>query len=131
MATGALVAGALALSACATTSTTARSTATATATLEANGLSAARISVEGDRSIAIVNSDSRPHQIYSHDCPELSSTVLEPGQSFVMQLGDGPKTCHFQDLLDPLAPEFRGTVDVGPSSRSPVTWRGTGFTYIR
>jgi hypothetical protein len=103
----------------------------ATVTVEPSGLSAARVSVEGDRSIAILNADTKPHQIYSYDCPELSSTILAPGQRFVMQLGDGPKTCHFQDLLNPLAPELHGTVDVGPSSRSPITWRGTGSTYIR
>jgi len=118
MTVGALVAAALALSACATLSMSAKTK------LQPDGLSAARVSVDGDKSIEIMNSDAKPHQIYSHDCPALSSAVLEPGQSFVAFLGEGPKTCHYQDLLNPEASSFQGTVEVRPSTRSPITWYG-------
>ena len=117
----ALVAGALAFSACATTSTRAPSP---TAQLQPNGLSAAAVAIDGDKPIEILNSDSRAHQIYSHDCPELASEVLEPGQRFIANLGDGPKTCHFQDLLYPLAAQFHGTVEVRPTEKAPFTWSG-------
>lgn len=58
------------------------------------------------------NTDVRPHEIYSNDCPELASQLLPPGQTFVTRVAEGPKTCHFQDLLAPTAPEYSGTVRV-------------------
>ena len=80
--------------------------------LDANGVSAQAVSVESGGALTFMNGDARPHQIYSPDCPELASTALQPGQLYTMTLSDGPKVCHFQDLLDPLAPAWSGTVEV-------------------
>jgi len=80
--------------------------------LDANGVSAQAVSVESGGALTFMNGDARPHQIYSPDCPELASTALQPGQLYTVTLSDGPKVCHFQDLLDPLAPAWSGTVEV-------------------
>ncbi len=64
------------------------------------------------------NDDSRPHEIYSNDCPELGSQLLPPGQTFATTVAEGPKTCHFQDLLAPAAPELTGTVRVASPPES-------------
>lgn len=80
--------------------------------LDANGISAASLSVESGAALTFVNGDAKPHQIYSPDCLELTSTVLQPGQVYTVTLWPGPKVCHFQDLLAPLAPAYAGTVEV-------------------
>jgi len=80
--------------------------------LDGNGVSAQAVSVESGGALTFMNGDARPHQIYSPDCPELASTALQPGQLYTVTLSDGPKVCHFQDLLDPLAPAWSGTVEV-------------------
>ena len=80
--------------------------------LDANGVSAQAVSVKSGGALTFMNGDARPHQIYSPDCPELASTALQPGQLYTVTLSDGPKVCHFQDLLDPLAPAWSGTVEV-------------------
>ena len=80
--------------------------------LDANGVSAQAVSVESGGALTFMNGDARPHQIYSPDCPELASTALQPVQLYTVTLSDGPKVCHFQDLLDPLAPAWSGTVEV-------------------
>ncbi len=80
--------------------------------LDANGVSAPALSIESGGTLTFVNGDARPHQIYSPDCVELASTALGPGQAYTVTLSAGPKVCHFQDLLAPLAPTYSGTVDV-------------------
>src|SRR5216684_8586593 len=80
--------------------------------LDANGVSALALSIESGGALTFVNGDAKPHQIYSPDCAELASTVLRPGQVYTVTLSAGPKVCHFQDLLAPLAPAYYGTVDV-------------------
>ncbi|HYR20710.1 MAG TPA: hypothetical protein VEQ15_14540 [Myxococcales bacterium] len=80
--------------------------------LDANGVSAPALSIESGGALTFVNGDARPHQIYSPDCPELASTALRPGQVYTVTFSAGPKVCHFQDLLAPLAPTYSGTVDV-------------------
>ncbi len=80
--------------------------------LDANGLSAPALSIESGGALTFVNGDAKPHQIYSPDCPELASTALRPGQVYTVTLSAGPKVCHFQDLLAPLALTYSGTVDV-------------------
>jgi len=80
--------------------------------LDANGISARALSIESGGAVTFVNGDVKPHQIYSPDCPELASTALRPGQLYTVTLSAGPKVCHFQDLLAPLAPTYSGTVDV-------------------
>src|SRR5262245_49179944 len=80
--------------------------------LGGKGLSAPAISVESSGAVTFVNGDESPHQIYSPDCPELASTALKPGQIHTVSLSAGPKVCHFQDLLAPLAPAWSGTAEV-------------------
>jgi hypothetical protein len=80
--------------------------------LDVNGVSAPAISIESGGALTFMNGDARPHQIYSPDCPELASTVLRPGQVYTVTLSAGPKVCHFEDLLAPLASTYAGTVDV-------------------
>jgi len=80
--------------------------------LDAKGVSAPALSIESGGALTYVNGDAKPHQIYSPDCPELASTALRPGQVYTVTLSAGPKVCHFQDLLAPLALTYSGTVDV-------------------
>ena len=80
--------------------------------LDANGVSASTLSVESGGSLTFVNGDASPHQIYSPDCRELASTALRPGQVYTVSMSSGPKVCHFQDLLAPLASAWSGTVEV-------------------
>jgi hypothetical protein len=77
-----------------------------------NGVSAPALRVEAGSVLQFVNADARPHQVYSNDCGELSSTLLRPGETYAVEIGTGPKTCHFQDLLAPLATAYAGTVEV-------------------
>jgi len=78
--------------------------------LDENGVSARLLEVEAGSVLQFVNADARPHQIYSNDCVELSSTVLSPGETYAVAIGVGPKMCHFQDLLAPLSAGYRGTL---------------------
>ena len=81
--------------------------------LDERGVSAPSLTVEAGTVLQFVIADTRPHQIYSNDCNELSSTVLQPGEAFgTMLLGTGPKLCHFQDLLAPLSSSYSGTIQV-------------------
>jgi len=80
--------------------------------LDERGVSARVLAVETGSVLQFVNADARPHQIYSNDCVELSSTVLNPGDVYAVAIGIGPKVCHFQDLLAPLAVGYQGTLQV-------------------
>ena len=80
--------------------------------LDERGVSAPAITVEAGSALRFVNADARPHQIYSNDCAELSSTVLNPGDSYSVAVGTGPKVCHFQDLLAPLSTGYSGILRV-------------------
>jgi hypothetical protein len=80
--------------------------------LDHRGISARLLNVEAGSVLQFVNADARPHQIYSNDCAELSSTVLRPGDVYAVAVGVGPKVCHFEDLLAPLATEYSGTLEV-------------------
>ena len=62
--------------------------------------------------LRFVNADARPNQIYSNDCGEMSSTLLNPGDVYSAQVGAGLKVCHFQDLLAPLSAGYSGTLRV-------------------
>jgi hypothetical protein len=77
-----------------------------------SGVSAPALTVESGSVLQFVNADTRPHQIYSNDCNELSSTVLQPGETYSAQIGPGDKLCHFQDLLAPLSSSYSGTLQV-------------------
>src|SRR5437899_12395950 len=80
--------------------------------LDKHGVSAPVLMVETGTVIQFVNADARPHQIYSNDCGELSSTFLNPGDVYAVAIGTGPKLCHFQDLLAPRSTGYSGTVQV-------------------
>lgn len=80
--------------------------------IDERGISARSLTAEAGSVIRFINADARPHQIYSNDCAELSSTLLQPGEEYAAMLGRGPKLCHFQDLLAPLVTGYAGTVDV-------------------
>jgi len=80
--------------------------------LDEHGVSAPVLKVEVGSILSFVNADARPHQIYSNDCAELSSTVLNPGDTYAVAIGIGPKVCHFQDLLAPLSTGYFGTLQV-------------------
>src|SRR5262245_16426931 len=87
-----------------------------TARLGGDGMTPSAMSVDSGSQVAFVNGDTRPHQIYSNDCAELSSSILEPGQSAVARLRNGPKVCHYQDLLAPDSQQYWGTVQVAQPS---------------
>ncbi|HZR09553.1 MAG TPA: hypothetical protein VFA79_13300 [Myxococcales bacterium] len=80
--------------------------------LDEHGVSAPALTVMSGTILQFVNADARPHQIYSNDCGELSSTVLSPGETYAVGIGIGPKECHFQDLLLPLSTGYFGTLQV-------------------
>lgn len=80
--------------------------------LDGSGVSAAALTIESGGTLTFVNGDAKSHQIYSPDCPELASTALRPGQVYTVTFLPGPKVCHFQDLLAPLATAYSGTVAV-------------------
>jgi hypothetical protein len=80
--------------------------------LDGHGVSSAMLDVEAGSELRFVNADARPHQIYSNDCGEVSSTLLKPGDVYSTQLGAGPKLCHFEDLLAPLDAGYSGTLQV-------------------
>jgi hypothetical protein len=82
------------------------------ARLDERGVSPPTLTLEAGSLLRFINEDGGPHQIYSNDCQELSSTLLRPGQTYVARVGSGPKVCHFQDLLAPPAGQYWGTVNV-------------------
>ena len=79
---------------------------------EEPGISAPALTVESGSVLRFVNSDRRPHQVYSNDCSELSSTLFQPGETYSAQVGPGDKVCHFQDLLAPQSSQYSGTLQV-------------------
>jgi hypothetical protein len=91
------------------------------AVLDASGVQPLAYSVDSGAALTFVNGDSKAHQIYSPECPELDSTLLRPGESFTSSLGTGPKLCHFQDLLAPAASSYAGTVEVRIAPRDPLS----------
>lgn len=88
---------------------------------QATGLSAPMLALGTGERLTFVNEDARPHQVYSPDCAALSSTPLRPGEEFTAVVPAGRQVCHFQDLLDPLAPAYSGAVKVDQSSQDWVS----------
>jgi len=111
------VAGLSVLSACAGLSREARPAPVER--LDQHGISSPVLNVESGGVLSFVNEDARPHQIYSNDCAELSSTLLNPGDSYSVAIGVGPKVCHFQDLLAPLVSGYHGTLHVNDEQEEP------------
>ena len=106
----ALLVGLAAAAGCGKTLPTARETLTES--LDQTGVTPRTRQVESGALLQFVNTDVRPHEIYSSDCRELASTPLAAGQAVYVRLAPGPKLCHFQDLLAPMASEYWGTVSV-------------------
>src|SRR5712692_9713921 len=92
------------------------SSAPAAITLRPAGADPASISVMGGAQLQFTNADSVDHRVASADCPELSSPTLPAGGSFTATMGAGPKTCSFDDALQPSAASFQGTVMVQSSA---------------
>ncbi len=86
-------------------------------TLDASGLRPAELIVDSGDTLSFLNADRSVHQIYSPECPELASLLLHPGESYRVVLGDGPKVCHFEDLVAPSNAAYAGTVQVRKSPR--------------
>jgi len=80
--------------------------------LDGRGVNSPMLLVDAGNVLRFVNADARPHEIYSNDCGEVSSTLLHPGDIYSTQVGNGPKLCHFQDLLSPLDAGYSGTLQV-------------------
>jgi hypothetical protein len=89
--------------------------------LDASGVASPAMIVESGGTVTFLNGDSRAHQIFSPECPELDSTLLQPGESFRAALGSGPKVCHFQDLLAPSVAAYAGTVEVRRAPPDPLS----------
>jgi plastocyanin len=101
----------LALTACGGSSST-----PAAITLRAAGADPTSISVTGGAQLQFANADSVDHRIASSNCPELGSPTLPAGASFTATMGAGPKTCTFDDALQPSSASFQGTVIVQSSA---------------
>ena len=91
------------------------------AVLNADGVVSQMLTVDSGGLLTFLNGDGKAHQIYSPECPELDSTILQPGQLHSAALGEGPKLCHFQDLLAPSAAAYGGSVEVRPAPRDPYS----------
>jgi plastocyanin len=81
-------------------------------TLTAGGVSPASVNVGNAGSVKFTNNDAAAHQIASTSCPELASSSIAAGMSVTAQLGSGPKTCTYDDGLNPSAAAFQGTINV-------------------
>jgi hypothetical protein len=92
------------------------SSAPGAVTLRPAGADPTSISVMGGAQLQFANADSIDHRIASSDCPELNSPTLPAGASFTATMGAGPKTCSFDDGLQPSAAPFQGTVMVQSTS---------------
>jgi hypothetical protein len=92
------------------------SSAPAAITLRSAGADPASISVMAGAQLQFTNADAVDHQVASTNCPELSSPTLPAGGSFTATMGAGPKTCSFDDALQPSAAPFQGTVMVQSSA---------------
>jgi hypothetical protein len=83
-----------------------------TARLGEGGVVPNVLSVRSAGTLHFVNADGRAHQIYSNDCPEVASSLMNPGSEGTTTVGEGPKVCHFGDRLSADAPAYTGTVEV-------------------
>ncbi|MBI2220904.1 MAG: hypothetical protein HYU53_06810 [Acidobacteria bacterium] len=77
----------------------------ATVTITSTGTNSVTVNV--GQSVAIVNNDSRTHNIASNphpahtDCPALNVGILSPGQSKTTAAFTAARTCGFHDHDDP------------------------------
>src|SRR5260370_20958691 len=82
--------------------------------LDVRGVSSPMLLVEAGSALRFVNADPRPHQIYSNDCGEGSSTLLNPGDIYSTQVRTGPNGSHFPDLFAPPHAGFPPTLPGHP-----------------
>ena len=87
--------------------------------LTAAGASSTAISIGNGGQLQFVNQDTADHQIASTNCAELNSPRLTTGKSFTTTLNGGPKSCSFDDALNPGSAAFSGTVTVTASPAPP------------
>ena len=105
---------------------------TLTLTLSSAGVSPKESSVLGGSSVAIVNTDSAPHQLASNpdsqqaDCPELNGPTLLPGDAFIATIASRNATCGFIDSLNPTDSNFQGTITVTIADPDPSGSAGSG-----
>ncbi|HUJ27477.1 MAG TPA: hypothetical protein VLW85_15740 [Myxococcales bacterium] len=82
-----------------------------------SGVNQKRIDTVTGQRVSFENADQRPHQLYSPDCASMASPVMKPGESFSFVAPMGPRSCHFEDLLDPASEQYQGEVNVKPSQQ--------------
>ena len=86
-------------------------------TLEAAGVVPASVNAGSGAQVHFINNDTAAHQIAgSANCTELNSPSLAGGKDFTATLNTGPKTCTFNDGLNPTATAFAGTINVAAPS---------------
>lgn len=90
-----------------------------TATIDNSGMTPATLSVIAGDQLDYFNADSRPHKIVSTDCAELSTNEIAAGATVSVRAGQGPKTCHISDSLEPGNGQFNATVDVLAGFKNP------------
>jgi|SRR5712671_4065175 len=79
--------------------------------ITAAGINPRTITIPSGVQVSFVNKDTASHQITS-SCPELSTPMaLATDQSFTSAPLTGPKTCNFNDTVNP-GTTFAGTVTV-------------------
>lgn len=90
----------------------------ATVTISPNGVSPKSVTVSAGQSIAIVNNNSRSHDIASDphlahtDCPPLNMGRISPSQSRTSAAFTTRRTCGYHDHDDPENEIWRGQVIV-------------------
>jgi len=81
-------------------------------TLTSAGASPKSFTALSQAEVQFTNNDSVNHRISSSDCPEMSTPLLTPGMNATVMLGAGPKSCTFNDSLNPSNTAFQGSVNI-------------------
>src|SRR3954470_1909874 len=68
------------------------------AVLDASGVASHALTVDSGGLLTFLNGDGKAHQIYSPECPELDSTILQPGELHSGAVGAGQEVLHLQEL---------------------------------
>lgn len=84
----------------------------ATIQINGTGLSPSTVSVPIGGQVKFVNQDNADHQVASPSCSELTSGTLHHLDSFTATFATGPKSCTFNDALNPSSTPFQGMVNV-------------------
>ena len=81
-------------------------------TLTSAGASPGSFTALSQAEVQFTNNDLANHQINSSDCPEMSTPLLIPGMNATVMLAAGPKSCTFNDSLNPSNTAFQGSVNI-------------------